>query len=184
MIAALKFVDKAVFNVAMAFAMALLATMACVSFYQVITRFVFAQPSTWSEVTSRSLQIWMVYLGLVAAFRTGALLAVDFLRRLAPPNIRVILVVAIAGLNLGVLFVMLWWGWEMAHRVRFQSLAGVSNPFTGANISISIVYAAIPIGAALSMVAVLGRLAEDIEEARAGDAQESDTADAVRPREI
>ncbi|MFN3686252.1 TRAP transporter small permease [Salinarimonas sp.] len=184
MLAALRFVDKAVFNVAMALAMALLATMACVSFYQVITRFVFAQPSTWSEVTSRSLQIWMVYLGLVAAFRTGALLAVDFLRRLAPPTIRVILVVAIAGLNLGVLFVMVWWGWEMAHRVRFQSLAGVSNPFTGENISISLVYAAIPIGAALSMVAVLGRLAEDVAEARAGGPSDTDAADAVRPREI
>ena len=74
MLTILKLIDRTVFHVTLTLAMLLLVGMACVSFYQVITRFVFSQPSTWSEVTSRSLQIWMVYLGLVAAFRTGSLM--------------------------------------------------------------------------------------------------------------
>ncbi|WP_372426694.1 TRAP transporter small permease [Salinarimonas chemoclinalis] len=168
MLAALKLVDRAVFHIALTLAMVLLVTMACVSFYQVITRFVFERPSTWSEVTSRSLQIWMVYLGLVAAFRTGSLMAVDMLQRLAPRRLQLVVICAVAGLNLGVLAVMFWYGWSMAERVRFQTLAGVDNPFTGGGISIALVYTAIPVGAALSIVAVVARLAEEIDRLRKG----------------
>ncbi|WP_052341169.1 TRAP transporter small permease [Salinarimonas rosea] len=170
MLAALKLVDRTVFHVALTLAMVLLVAMAGVSFYQVITRFVFEQPSTWSEVTSRSLQIWMVYLGLVAAFRTGSLMAVDMLQRLAPKRLELVVICAVAGLNLGVLAVMFWHGWSMAERVRFQTLAGVDNPFTGGGISIALVYTAIPVGAALSIVAVVARLAEEVDRVRKGAA--------------
>lgn len=169
MLTALRAVDRVVFNVTLTLAMALLVTMAAVSFYQVTTRFVFEQPSTWSEVTSRSLQIWMVYLGLVAAFRTGSLMAVDMLQRLAPKGLKIVVMCAIAGLSLGVLAVMFWFGWAMAERVRFQTLAGVDNPFTGGGISIALVYTAIPVGAALSIVAVIARLAEDLPRAIRGE---------------
>ena len=176
MIALLSRVERGVVALALGVAMALLVAMACVSFWQVVTRFVFERPSTWSEVASRSMQIWMVYLGLVAAFRTGALMSVDLLLRSAPVRLRVALAAAIAGLNLGVLAVMVWFGWSMAERVRFQTLAGVDNPFTGGGISIALVYSAIPVGAALCTVAVAARLAEEIAAARAGDA-------AARPQE-
>jgi TRAP-type C4-dicarboxylate transport system permease small subunit len=142
--------------------MTLMVLMACVSFYQVVTRFVFEQPSTWSEVTSRSLQIWMVYLGLVAAFRVGALISIDLLIERVRGAPRLVLLAAIAGLSLGVLGMMFWYGWDMAWRVRGQMLAGVSNPFSDSGISIAWVYAAVPVGAALSAVAVLARAAEDL----------------------
>lgn len=165
--------EQAVFQAALSAAMVLLVLMACVSLYQVITRFVFEQPSTWSEVTSRSLQIWMVYLGVVAAFRTGALLSVDMLARSVGTRARLAVLAAIAGLNLGVLAVMVWYGWDMAHRVRFQTLAGVDNPFTGGGISIALVYAAIPVGAALSMVAVVARFVEEVDRLRTGGRSEA-----------
>lgn len=170
MTSALRAVDRAVFHATLVLAIAILVAMVCVSFYQVVTRFVFSQPSTWSEVTSRSLQIWMVYLGLVAAFRTGSLMSVDMLQRLAPKRLELVVICAIAGLNLGVLAVMFWYGWDMAARVRFQRLAGVDNPFSGGSISIALVYAAIPIGAALSMIAVAARFAEQFGRARTGEA--------------
>ena len=158
-------VERGVVASALALAAALLVAMACVSFWQVVTRFVFERPSTWSEVASRSLQIWMVYLGLVAAFRTGALMSVDLLLRSVPPRARVALTTAIGGLNLGTLGVMVWFGWSMAERVRSQTLAGVDNPFTGGGISIALVYAAIPVGGALCTIAVLARLAEELRGA-------------------
>ena len=37
---------------------------ASLALYQVITRFVFASPSTWSEVITRSAMIWSVFLGV------------------------------------------------------------------------------------------------------------------------
>ena len=162
MIALLGRVERGVVALALGLAAVLLVLMACVSFWQVVTRFVFERPSTWSEVASRSLQIWMVYLGLVAAFRGGALMSVDLALRAAPERLRVALTAAIAGLNLGVLGVMVWFGWSMAERVRPQRLAGVDNPFGDGGISIALVYSAIPVGAALCVVAVLARLAEEL----------------------
>jgi len=146
-------------------AMALLILAACVSLYQVVTRFVFEEPSTWSEVTARSLTIWMVYLGMAVAFRTGALMAVEFVFNRLHGSARVVLIAGITGLSLGVLLVMAWFGWEMVGRVKFQMLAGVENPLTGEGISIALVYAAVPVGAVLAIVGLLARAVEQVRDA-------------------
>ena len=173
MLALLRGVDRLVVGTALGTATALLALMACVTFWQVLTRFVFEEPSTWSEVTARSLMIWMVYLGLVAVLRSGSLIAVDVLMAALPAKLRKGLALVVAAISLAVLGVMVWYGWAMAERTAAQTIAGLTNPLTGGKISIGLVYAAIPIGAALSIVAVIARLAEDLAggvEAHAGPA--------------
>jgi hypothetical protein len=52
--------DRFLMRWTMRAAMALLVLCCFVSLYQVATRFLFEQPSTWSEVVARSLDIWMV----------------------------------------------------------------------------------------------------------------------------
>jgi TRAP-type C4-dicarboxylate transport system, small permease component len=165
MLAALSAFESFLMRWTLRAAMALLVLTCCVSLYQVVTRFIFEEPSTWSEVTARSLNIWMVYLGVAVAFRTGALMAVEFLFNRLHGGARAVLVAVIAGLSLGVLLVMVWFGWDMVGRVRFQMLAGVDNPFTGEGISIALVYAAVPVGAALAIVGLLARAAEQIRDA-------------------
>jgi len=155
-------IDRFVVKAAMAVAMALLALMSCITFYQVITRFVLERPATWSEVTARSLMIWMVYLGLVATLRSGALISIDLVLTSVPDRVRKVIAVLIAALTLTVLGVMFWYGWSMAARTSSQSLAGLVDPITGSSISIGLVYAAIPVGAALSVVAVIARLTEEL----------------------
>ena len=155
-------VDRWVVKAAMAVAMVLMALMSCVTFYQVITRFVLERPATWTEVTARSMMIWMVYLGLVAALRSGALISIDLLITSVPDRVRKVIAVLMALLTLAVLAVMFWYGWAMADRTSSQSLAGLTDPITGSSISIGLVYAAIPIGAALSIIAVIARLAEEL----------------------
>jgi len=166
MLTALSAIERFLMRWTMRAAMTLLVLAACVSLWQVVTRFVFSEPSTWSEVTARSLDIWMVYLGVAVAFRQGALMAVEFVHQRLHGTARILLVAAISGLSLGVLAVIAWAGWEMASRVKFQMLAGVENPFTGEGISIAMVYAAIPVGAVLSMVGVVARAAEEIAAVR------------------
>lgn len=166
MLAALSLFEKFLMRWTMRAAMALLVLACIVSFYQVITRFVFEEPSTWSEVMARSVDIWMVYLGVAVAFRQGALITVEFVHARTSGNARIALVAAISGLSLGVLAVIAWAGWQMVGRAQFQMLAGVDNPFTGEGISIAWVYAAIPVGAVLSMVGVVARAAEEINAVR------------------
>ncbi|WP_265517063.1 TRAP transporter small permease [Nitratireductor luteus] len=162
MVGVLRFMDRLIVKASLGLAMALLALMSCVTFYQVITRFVLERPSQWSEVTARSLMIWMVYLGLVAVLRRGALISIDLVLDMAPALLRKALSLAIAAITLAVLYVMIRYGWLMTMRTSSQSLAGLTDPFTGARISIALVYAAVPVGAALSVVAVIARLAEEL----------------------
>lgn len=47
--------------------------------WQVISRYVFASPSSWTEEVARFLLIWIALLGAVYAFRTGMHLGLDIL---------------------------------------------------------------------------------------------------------
>src|SRR3546814_12377434 len=58
---------------------------------QVLMRFVFELPSEWSEVIVRIALIWMVFLGIPAAFRSGSMISVDLMHRKASPRFRRVL---------------------------------------------------------------------------------------------
>ena len=61
----------------------LLAVVSVLGMVQVLSRFVFNQPLSWSEVLIRLLIIWMVMFGVVIAFRRGAQISVDMMFRLS-----------------------------------------------------------------------------------------------------
>ena len=127
--------------------LALVAAVAC-GFFQVVTRFVLEQPSTWSEAATRTLLIWMVFLGSMAAFRHGALVSVDLAYRLSSGRWRLVLHSLISSASMVLLGIVIWYGYQMTMRVRFQVLAGVE-------ISIAWAYAALPVGAAFALIGVL-----------------------------
>lgn len=125
--------------------------------YQVITRFVFSEPSTWSEVGTRMALIWMVFLGTVAAFRHGALVSVDLAYRISKGAWRKTLHLIITTVTLIFLAVILWFGIDITWKVRFQELAGLE-------ISISWAYLALPVGALFSMLAVVAHYFDPVHE--------------------
>jgi len=133
----------------MALACLALAVAALAGLFQIVTRFVLEQPSDWTEVLTRTAMIWSVYLGLSAALRGGALLSVDLTYRIAArtPFLKA-LQALITGCSLAFLLIVVWFGWDVVHRVRFQNLAGLE-------ISISWAYAAVPIGAAFGILGVI-----------------------------
>ena len=69
--------DRALTGLCLTLACLLLALISCLGLWQVTSRFVLSQPSTWTEEAMRRLLIWMVMLGVVAALRHGALVSVD-----------------------------------------------------------------------------------------------------------
>lgn len=116
--------------------------------YQVLTRFIFGQPSTWSEIAIRLVIIWMVMFGVVVAFREGAQVSVDLMYRLSGRYQRPLhcLITLISVLFLGVI---IWYGIDIAWRVRFQEIAGLEF------LPMSIGYAALPVGATFAIIAVI-----------------------------
>ncbi len=147
-VALLMSVERRVTQAAVALAVILFAVASLAGFYQVIARFILGEPATWSETLVRTLLIWMVYLGLCGAVRIGALISVDVLYRACHGRARRALQGAIALATVTLFVILVWFGCEMVYRVRFQNLAGLE-------ISVAWAYAAIPIGALLSILAVL-----------------------------
>ncbi|HLT25315.1 MAG TPA: TRAP transporter small permease [Zeimonas sp.] len=143
-----RWLDPIVFGLACT----LLAIVSCIGLYQVVARFVLEQPSIWSEEVVRRLLIWMVMLGVAAAFRRGAQISVDVLARVARGRrwerwLRA----AIATVTLAFLAVLAWFGFDLAWRIRFQTSPSLE-------ISMAWAYLAIPVGAVLSMFAVVANL--------------------------
>ena len=120
--------------------------------FQIITRFVLEQPAEWSEILIRLSLIWMVFLGIPAAFRQGAMVSVDVLYRWSPPRVRRVLdwVVCLAALAL--IAVIIWWGWDYAQRGGVQSMAGLES------ISMFWAYLALPVGGLFCVVGIIANL--------------------------
>jgi TRAP-type C4-dicarboxylate transport system permease small subunit len=156
--------DRAVCAVVMAAASLTLASAAAIGFYQVFTRFVLQLPSTWSEPVTQLRVVGSVFLGVSGALRAGALIAVDVAVRLLRGRWRLALELAIAAAVLALLGVMMWHGYQILWRVRFQTMAGVG-------ISMAWAYAAIPVGALFAAIATLARLADPDRHEPEPDAQ-------------
>lgn len=143
-------VERVITNLSVGAACGLLAAAALTGLFQVLSRFVLHQPATWSETLVRTLLIWMVYLGLPGAMRMGALVSVDFLYRKCGGQGRRVLRAVVSVATLFLLTLLVWFGWMIVYRVRFQNLAGLEIPASWA-------YAAIPTGSLLSWIAVVAR---------------------------
>ncbi len=126
----------------------LLAALACIGLYQVAIRFVWSQPSPWSEELIGRLFVWCVMLGTVAAFRQGALVSVDVMLRLSGGAWRRFVRRLILVVTLVFLAALAWYGFDLAWRVRFQTFATLP-------LSIAWAYLAVPVGALCSMLAVV-----------------------------
>ena len=125
--------------------------------YQVTTRFVFGQPSTWSEVITRSAMIWSVFLAVAPAFREGSMIAVEIVQRVLPARLGFALYLAATASSLTFFAILFWQGWAMTLRVIPQKLAALE-------VSIAWVYAALPVGSVFIMIAVLGCMGRAIRQ--------------------
>lgn len=130
---------------------AMLIVAAGSGFYQIISRFVIAQPAEWSEVLVRISLIWMVFLGIPTAFRQGAMISVDLMYRKSGPGMRRLLDGLTLVTSLILMGVILFWGYDYAWRTRFQTIPGIES-FT-----MIWAYIAMPVGAAFSVIAILGQ---------------------------
>ena len=144
--------ERASTGTATVLACAMLMVAASLGVFQIFTRFVIEQPAEWTEVLIRFSLIWMVFLGIPAAFRQGAMVSVDVLYRWSPPRIRRVFdfVVALAALVL--VSVIIWWGWDYANRGKVQSMIGLEN------VSMFWAYLAMPVGGVFAVVGIVGNL--------------------------
>ena len=121
---------------------ALMGSMACLVFVNVVSRYIFNHSIIWVEELTQFQMIWITFLGAGLALREGRHVAVDIVEEYLPEAIRralrmligvAILVLLVAMTILGVQISMFTWTQE--------------TPVM--NISTGIPYLGVPIGAAL-----------------------------------
>lgn len=134
-----------------------LALACLVGFYQVLTRFVLHEPSSWSEPLIQTTLIWMAYVALAGAMRTGTLISVDLILSVSRGRLRALVKVVTYASTMALLAVLLWFGCQLVWRVRFQTIAGLG-------VSASWAYAALPTGAVLSALALAAHALDPEQE--------------------
>jgi TRAP-type C4-dicarboxylate transport system permease small subunit len=135
---------------AMLVACLMLALAAALGMFQIITRFVLETPAEWTEVMIRFSLIWMVFMGIPAAFRQGAMVSVDVLYRISGPGAKRVLDAIVALAALALVGVIIWWGWDYANRGKVQSMIGLED------VSMFWAYLAMPVGAVFSVIGIIG----------------------------
>ena len=136
----------------------MLAIASTLGMFQIITRFVLEQPAEWSEILIRLSLIWMVFMGIPAAFRQGAMVSVDVLYRWSQPGTRRLLDWLTCLAALALIGVIIWWGWDYALRGRVQSMAGLES------LSMFWGYAAMPVGGLFSVMGIVANLLDPQRE--------------------
>ena len=139
-------------GIAMAVACAMLVVASSLGMFQIVTRFVLEQPAEWSEILIRFSLIWMVFMGIAAAFRQGAMVSVDVLYRWSPPGVRRVLDWVVCCAALLLVSIIIWWGWAYALRGQAQSMAGLEN------VSMFWAYLAMPVGGVFSVMGIVANL--------------------------
>jgi len=139
-------------GLAMAVACAMLVVASGLGMFQIVTRFVLEQPAEWSEILIRFSLIWMVFMGIAAAFRQGAMVSVDVLYRWSPPGVRRVLDWVVCCAALLLVSIIIWWGWAYALRGQAQSMAGLEN------VSMFWAYLAMPVGGVFSVMGIVANL--------------------------
>ncbi len=121
------------------------ATLVVVVFGQVVSRFVFNAPFSWSEELARYLQVWLIMLGSVACLRKGLHLTVDYVVHALPAaGKRVLQLISLAAIVffLAVVFVS-----SIA-----LITATLSQRTPALQIPIAFVYLALPVGSLLMLL--------------------------------
>ncbi|MFV0680136.1 TRAP transporter small permease [Ottowia sp.] len=136
-------------RIALALACLMLVVAASLGVFQIVTRFILEQPAEWSEVLIRFSLIWMLFLGIPAAFRQGAMVSVDALKRALPGRGRRVLELVGALAALTLMGIIVWWGWDYAVRGKVQTMAGLES------ISMFWAYVAMPVGAVFAIIGIV-----------------------------
>ena len=139
-------------GIAMMAACAMMALAASLGLFQILMRFVFEEPAEWTEVLIRFSLIWMVFMGIPAAFRQGAMVSVDVLYRWSPPKIKRVLDWMVCLAALALVGVIIWWGWDYANRGSVQTVIGLEN------VSMFWAYLALPVGGVFAVIGIIGNL--------------------------
>jgi TRAP-type C4-dicarboxylate transport system permease small subunit len=122
-------------------------------FYQVVTRYVFSSPPSWSEELARYIFLWQIWIGASMAAKYRKHLQVSLFRDMLPEKIQKIVEVIVLLLWTGFCIFLAWNGSSLALKVQRQLSPAM-------RISMFYSYASVPVGCALMAFRLIQQLVE------------------------
>jgi len=131
------------------FSFAAMLLMLLIIFAQVITRYVFGYTAEWSEELARFLFVWVVFLGSALVMGERGHLAVEFIpHHFKGKPFGKVLEVVVNLSSYAFILLLFTQGAKMTRTMTFQRSPGM-------DVSMSIVYAVIPLSSALMLLYVI-----------------------------
>jgi TRAP-type C4-dicarboxylate transport system permease small subunit len=138
----------------------LLILMSLTTISNVLARYLFNNPLAWAEEFSRYAFIWVVFLGAVVCTKQGRHIVIDGLVLTLPARPRAILQVLVDALTLGLMAVLVYYGWILT--------AFTTQPTSTLKVPLSVVYVVVPLSALLIALRSLGGFASHLRHAARG----------------
>lgn len=135
---ALKLIKLILDRLLLALSLSLLAVMVAIIIYQVFSRQILSSTPSWSEELSRTLFVWVSFLGIAYGFKEKLHIALGLIVGMMPEKIQDIfdyfakVIVILFGV------IMIYYGWN------FTALMS-NNIMPGTGLPSSVLYAAIPV---------------------------------------
>jgi TRAP-type transport system small permease protein len=130
-----------------ALAALLMVALSAIVFVGVVYRYVLVSPIPWTEEVARLCLVWVTFVGTYLAMRRGQHIVMDTVYVLFGPRGRFACDVASLALLAAFLGVLVWYGGQYA-----AAFWKAPSPYLG--FPMGLVYAALPVGAGLLLLAI------------------------------
>ena len=114
-------------------------------FLQVVARYAFNNPPTWTEELARYCQVWIIILASSICIRKGSHLAVDYLSHKFPPFLNRFIQIFIGLLVAVYVAVVTFYGWRLMIVGHYQVSPAMQ-------INMSYIYVIFPLGGLLMFI--------------------------------
>jgi TRAP-type C4-dicarboxylate transport system permease small subunit len=136
----------------------LFAVLVAVVFYQVVARYIFNDPPSWSEELARYCQVWIVLLTSSVCIRKGSHLAVDYIGHRLNEGLKKKLNIFLNALMALYVLVVTLFGWKLMIVGQYQLSPALQ-------VKLSFVYVIFPLSGVLmlleAVIKTAGLIAED-----------------------
>lgn len=127
----------------------------------VFSRYVLGTGSQWPEPIAILLMMVFTFIGAACAYRAGGHIAVDMVTSRLPPALQRVLAVAVDLLMAAACLFVAWYGTRLCVETWQQSIAEL--PW----LPVGVTYAALPLGAAITLLFVVERIVFGAQTQRA-----------------
>ncbi|MCD7992153.1 MAG: TRAP transporter small permease [Clostridia bacterium] len=140
-----------------------LALMVVFTTLQIVGRYLFSTPFPWTEEMTRYMFVWMVFISIGYAVKTGEHIRITFVRSLLRPSLRLYLDIVCNILCFGFSVICMIEGYKLLSIIRQGGQTAVSLP-----IPMWLLYLVMPLGFLLVCLRLVQCTVKIVEQIRQG----------------